>query len=356
MKKIIVLVVALAILAGLGYYATTLMDKSGKSDLELIDFAVKDIESVDKIIITDKQDRSYTLLKKGKDWTSADGACVTRESVDWVLDAFKNIRFRGYLTDKSVDHFTKLMSAQHIKVEIFQNGEWTKTWYIGPSTQDHAGQIMLLDSKEEGKSSVPVEMKLNNMHGIIDPRFHADPFQWQCTDIFRLSMEKIKSVNVKFNDEPARSFKVTKNGQKIDVYQQGKLLPDVAPQDAYRYLNNYQKVHWLVANYVLDDKGVDSLKRTTPFCVLTLAETSGKSTQLKLYRIVSKGSEKAAAGTVVDPDLDHLWCLLPNGKLVKCQYFVFNPLIMGHVYFPMDMSTIKTVDGVRTRETETQIK
>lgn len=356
MKKIIVLVVALAVLAGLGYYATTLMAKSGKSDLELIDFAVEDIKTVDKIIITDKQDRSYTLLKKGNDWTGANGACVTKESVDWVLDAIKNIRFRGYLADKSVEHFTKLMSAQHIKVEIFQKGEWTKTWYIGPSTQDHLGQIMLLDSKADGKSTVPVEMHLTNMKGIIDPRFHADPFQWQCTDIFRLSMEKINSVDVKFNDERARSFKVVKNGQKVDVYQQGKLLSGVAPQDAYRYLNNYQKVHWEVANYVLDKKGVDSLKRTTPFCVLTLKETSGKSTKLKLYRIVSKGNVKAAAGSVVDPDLNHLWCVLPNGKLVKCQYFVFSPLIMGHVYFPMDMSTITTIDGVRTRETERQIK
>jgi hypothetical protein len=29
-----------------------------------------------------------------------------------------------------------------------------------------------------------------------------------------------------------------------------------------------------------------------------------------------------------------LWCELPNGDLVKCQYFTFNPLILGHVYFP----------------------
>jgi len=25
--------------------------------------------------------------------------------------------------------------------------------------------------------------------------------------------------------------------------------------------------------------------------------------------------------------------MIPSGQLVKCQYFVFNPLLMGHLYF-----------------------
>jgi len=24
--------------------------------------------------------------------------------------------------------------------------------------------------------------------------------------------------------------------------------------------------------------------------------------------------------------------------LVKCQYFVFNPLLLGHIYFPLDLT------------------
>ncbi len=350
MKKLIILIVALLLVGGLGYYAMTLSEKAGQSDLELIDFAIEDIESVDKIVITDKFQRKYTLNKSGDRWEGPNGECVTQEKVGFVLDAFKNIKFKGYLSDGSIDHFTKMMSAQNIKVEIFQNGEWTKTWYIGPSTQDHMGQIMLLDSKEEGKSSVPVEVELSNMKGIIDPRFHADPFEWQCTDIFKISMNQIKSVDVKFNDEPQRSFKVVKDGQDIDVYQSGKLLKDVKTQSAYVYLNNYQKVHWEKANYVLDEKGVDSLKKTTPFCVLTLKETNGKSTALKMYRIIAAANEHAGLADVVNPDLNSFWCELPNGRLVKCQYFVFNPLIMGHVYFPLDLTGITTIDGMRELE------
>jgi hypothetical protein len=242
------------------------------------------------------------------------------------------------------------MAAQHIKVEIFQNGEWSKTWYIGPSTQDHYGQIMLLHSKEEGRSSVPVAMHLENMKGIIDPRFYADPLQWQCTHIFRLSTDEISGIDVKFNDEPQRSFRVEKSGQNISVYQKDEELTEFRPQDAYRYLNNFQKVHWDVANYVLNTAQVDSVKNTTPFCELTVQETNGKSTLLNLYRIVSKGGERAGMGEVLDPDLNYLWCELPNGNLVKCQYFVFSPLIMGHIYFPLDLTGVETIDGIRKRQ------
>ncbi|MCR9172773.1 MAG: hypothetical protein NXI10_09790 [bacterium] len=353
MKKIIILVVSIAALTGLTYYVFYLMDNSGKSDgvkRELIDFAIKDTKSIDKITITDKLDRTYTLRKKNGVWEGKKGACVTQEKVKWVLDAIENIRFKGYLSDAAVERFNKQMTAQNIKVEIFQNGKWSKTWYIGPSTQDHLGQIMLLDSKESGKSSVPVEMALGNMAGIIDPRFHADPMQWQCTHIFRLGLSEISSVDVKFNDEPQRSFKVEKSGQDVTVSQRGKTLEGYTPQDAYRYLNNFQKVHWDVANYVLSDHQVDSVKRTVPFCVMTVTETSGKSTKLRLFRIQSKSNEKVAGLEVVNPDLNYLWCELPSGELVKCQYFVFSPLISGHIYFPMDLSGVETIDGMRRIE------
>ncbi len=353
MKKIIILVISLAALGGLTSYVFYLMENSGKSDgvkRELIDFAIKDTESIDKIKITDKLDRQYTLVKKGGDWTGKNGECVTQEKVKWVLDAMKNIRFKGYLSDAAVKRFNTQMTAQNIKVEIFQNGAWSKTWYIGPSSQDHLGQIMLLESKESGKSSVPVEMELVNMKGIIDPRFHADPLQWQCTHIFKLGISDISTVDVKFNDEPQRSFKVQKVGQDVDVYQQGKKLEGYTPQDAYRYLNNYQKIHWDVANYVLTPSQVDSVKRTLPFCELTVKETSGKSTKLRMFRITSKGSEEVAGLQIVDPDLNYLWCELPSGKLVKCQYFVFSPLLSGHIYFPMDLTGVETIDGMRKIE------
>jgi hypothetical protein len=346
MKKLIILLVAIAVLGSLGWYAFQLIKNKDKSDSKLIEFAIEDTKSVDRVIITDPFERTFEIIKKDGAWTDKEGGCVVPESVEFILDAFEKIEFKGYLADNSLERFTNLMAGQHTKVEIFQNGEWVKTWYIGPAAQDHMGQIMLLDDKQAGKSDFPVLMKIKGVHGIIEPRFFADPRKWMCTNIFQLELGQISKVDLKFYDEPSRSFTVTKKGDKLNVYQQGKKLQNVDTSMIFRYLNNYRKINFDTPNYELSEKQIDSLKKTTPFCVITVEEPSGKSRKLKCFRIVSLTPEMVGMASVDDVDNNKFWCELPNGELVKCQYFVFNPLFLGHIYFPMDLSDLKTHDGI----------
>ncbi len=333
--------------AGLTWYAFHLSENKGKSDTELIEFAIKDVTTVDKVIISDPFGRTFEVVK-GNDgiWTDKDGGCISQESVGFILDAFKNIEFKGYLPDNSLAQYSKLMTTQHTKVEIFEGGEWSKTWYIGPSSQDHYGQIMLLDDKVYGKSDMPVMMKVKGLNGIIEPRFFADPRKWMCTNIFKLPIAQISKVDVKFNEERERSFTVTKEGTDMHVYQMGKELQNVDTAMIFRYLNNYQKIHFEKPNYELSDQQIDSVKATQPFCVLTLKETSGKTSKLRMFRIKQKEVDNHGQIVIMNNDHDRFWCQLPNGQLVKCQYFVFNPLILGHVYFPMDISMLETADGI----------
>jgi hypothetical protein len=341
-KKLIILLSSVTLIGIMVFVTIRLMKKSGRSITELIEFNIDDTASVDKIIITDPFSQKIELVRKEGRWSDADGGCVTQENVHFILEAFKTIEFKGYLTDNSHNQFIKLMSGQHTKVEIYQNGSWIKTWFIGPSSSDHYGQIMLLDDAKLGKSDIPVMMKLRGMHGIIEPRFFADKRKWMCTNIFALTIDKIRRVDVKFNDEPKRSFTVSKQGNKMDVYQQGRKLPAVDTAMIYRYLQNYKKIHFENPNYELNEKQIDSVKRSTPFAVLTVDEVSGRSTKLKLFRIKSDFEQRNEFGAVVMMDMNKFWCLLPNGELVKCQYFVFNEILLGHVYFPLDMTGVRT--------------
>lgn len=341
MKKLLIISVFFIVLVMLGLYTKQLFNQQGKSDTELIDFAIADTNSVDKIIISDAFANTMELIRKGKRWFAADGSCVTQENIQFILEAFKNIEFKGYLPDNSQDQFTKIMSSQHVKVSIYQEGDWTKTWYIGPASQDHYGQIMLLDSKEYGKSSLPVMMKIKGVNGIIEPRFFADQRKWRCTQIFALPIDRIAKVNVQFFDDPTLSFSVTKKGNFMQVYQQGRMLKDVAPSMIFRYLQNFKKVHFNLVNFELNDKQVDSLKRSMPFAKMTVRETNGFSTKLRMFRIKSDENQTNEFGEIVNMDMNLFWCELPSGELVKCQYYVFNPLLLGHVYFPLDLTKRK---------------
>jgi hypothetical protein len=353
MKKIIIIIVALAGLVGMLYFAKNLSENAGKSDNELIEFAIKDVESIDKIIITDKFENVFELRKTKGIWTDKKGGCVTQDKVSFCLDAFKNIEFKGYLADNSKKKFTNLMAAQNIKVKIFQNGQWSKTWYLGPAAQNHDGQIMLLDDAEQGKSAFPVLMELNNMNGIIDPRFYADPLQWMCQDLITMKLSEVSEINVKFNDEPQRSFKVTKKDSDMKIFQKSKQLTGISSSSIYDYLSNYQDVNFNTANYELNTIQMDSLKRTTPFCELSIKKVGQKKNTYKLYRIVSGPEQRVGMAEMQDIDLDRFWCELPTGEFVKCQYFVFNRLLRGDAYFPLDLTGVKTHDGIQFIESET---
>ena len=225
------------------------------------------------------------------------------------------------------------MSASHTKVEYYVNNKWHKTWYIGPSAPDHYGQIMLLDSKEDGKSKEPVMMKVKGVNGIIEPNFFADSRKWICTNIFSVPLESISSVVVKNHYDSTRSFEVKYQNDGFQVSSNGIPLPSVDTANVYRYLHNYKKIHFDIANYILSETECDSLKATDPFAEITLDEKSGAQTHLRLYRIKADEPQRNEFGELVNMDMNKFWCALPSGEIVKCQYHVFNPLLFGHIYF-----------------------
>ena len=336
MKKKLVIVIGFFLLIVLGWYTKILLSSADQSDSnsQLINFAIEDTNSVDKIIITDAYSNKIEIVRKKNKWETAKGGCINQESVHFILDAFGKIVFKGYLPEKSQTKFTELMSTSHTKVEIFQNGEWSKTWYIGPAAPDHYGQIMLLESEEAGKSTYPVMMSISGVNGIIEPRFFADERKWICTSIFNLEMNEIGNVDVNYPKESFRNFSISQKGRNFIVQQNNKPFSTIDTANVFRYLQNYKKIHFNIPNYELSKKQCDSLHKTTPFCILKLSEKSGRKTNLRMFRINSSISQENEFGELINQDMDRFWCELPNGEFVKCQYFVFNPLIMGHVYFP----------------------
>ena len=340
----------MGVIIGLIWFAVYLMDNSGKSVTELIDFSIENTDEITKVIITDEWENKLEIVRtESGEWEDADGHCLQQQNMDYILEAFKKIEFKGYVPDNSKERYIGLMSAQHVKVEIHTNGDWLKTWYIGPSTKDHYGQVMLLDSKEFGKSDYPVIMKIKALNGIIKPRFKADYREWMCRDLISVDLEDIKSVDLDYKDEPKRSITVKREGATFNVYQQGKLLPEVDTSNVFRYLNNYKDINFNRPNYELNAAQVDSVRRTEPFCILTVEEMNGNSTALKLYRIQTVEENDLMANEsmeIVNTNNDLFWCEVPSGALVKCQYFHFDKILLANVYFPsMDLSGLKTHNG-----------
>ena len=76
MKKISILLSLFVVLGVLGWFAFDLTRKDGVSDSEFIEFAVKDTNSVSKIIISDAFSNTFTLVRNGDEWTDKNCGCI----------------------------------------------------------------------------------------------------------------------------------------------------------------------------------------------------------------------------------------------------------------------------------------
>ena len=337
-KQLIFVLIGVSSLVVLAYYVSTLIGSDKKSDTELISFALEDTLSINKLIITDKDENQIKVVRNGNKWTEIDGTCIQQERVNNILYLIKNIDFKGYLPDASLKRFDEMMKTQHIKLEIFTKKEgWVKTWYLGTTSKDR-GQIMLLDSKKDGRSTRPVIMhdKTDPHPRYFEPLFVVDRREWKCSNIFSLQLNQIESVELNFLNNQDRNFKVinSKNDPYVE-YKGAKLKTDL--KMIYKYLQLFKKVHFNEANYILNPQQVDSVKQSQPFATLELIEKSGKTTKLKMFKIPIKqnANQINEAMEVVEMDMDNFWCELKNGELVKCQFNdIFKKILQGQVYFP----------------------
>lgn len=338
-KKNIYLIAGLVLVGLLVWLTVNLMSKRGKSDTEseMWDFAILDTAAVDRIIINEPNGSQIEIIRgKGK-WTDKNGGCIQQAPVFNILEAAVNVRLKGYIQDGMLPNVNKQLASSAVEVKFYKNGEWHKTWYVGHPTPDHYGTFMLLDSEESGKSDKPVIMEIKGLNGIISPRFFADYRKWICTEIFQIEGRNIASVKVNNLEYPERSFAITKLGEgKYNVTAAGRPLPSLDTNMVTRYLNNYRNVHFEYVNSDLSMKQVDSLKKSKPFCEMTVKEVNGKSTHLRMFRRAKDDpnsiTETDRYGVAISYDNNRFWCELPNGAVVKCQYFVFDPLLLGHVY------------------------
>ena len=240
-KKIVLLSVFVILLIVLGFWAKDLSDNANRSDTELISFNIEDTAAVDKIIITEPNTMSFTVVRGENGWTDKDGNCVIQENVNNIMEVIKNIEFKGYVTENSKQNHLTMMSAQGIKVEIHKDGEWHKTWYVGTATPDHYAQVMLLESAEDGKSDLPVLMTLKGFNGILDPRFFADARKWQCTNIMAFDINDVQKVEVKNNYDKGRSFTIDRDGFKFEVRQAGNKLESLDTTQVFRYFSRLKR-------------------------------------------------------------------------------------------------------------------
>lgn len=338
MNKNVKTLVIVLIVGALGYFAYTLstgVKKVKMASEALSDFAIKDTASIDRLVLTDTEGSpGVDLNKKNGTWALGEEQCIQTHLVETILETIKYIKVKSPVPKNAVDNMSNRIAAHHVKLEIYQNGKLSKTWYIGDPTQDQYGTYMLLKDPEKGKSPEPFIMHLPNMYGNLSTRFITNPLDFECTGVFNYDPITIESVNVTIPDSTHLNYKVVALDKNLfEVYNNTTKLSKFDTSQVRQYLLYFKKIHFERHNFILSEKEVDSLKQTTPYYTIDVTLKDGETNNVRLFRRKPAIERYGLDGEPLPYDQDRLWVEMNDGVLVSGQYHVFGKLLRDIHFF-----------------------
>ena len=329
--KLILIITAVAVLAVWAYNLSTKEEGNSKlSNEALSDFAIADTASIDQLIMTDTEGNLGVNLSRDEsgEWVSETGECVQQHLVYTILATIKHIQVKSPVPKGSIETINKNLTTHHRKVEIYQNGELSKTWYIGQPTQDQYGTYMLLKDPEKGKSPEPFIMYMPNMFGNLETRFITNPLDFECTGVFTYKPDEIKSIDVQLPDSSQFNFKIDViNSNLFEMSSNNKEIPLFDTSNVRAYLLNYRKIHFEQHNYITDSKAADSIKALTPWYIIEVVDKAGEKNRVKCFRKHMSYIRYDYDDNLIEWDRERLWIQLNDGRLVVGQFYVFDKIL-----------------------------
>lgn len=249
---------------------------------ELSNFAVEDISTIDKIFIADKQNNTVTLDKVENGWKVNQKFYAREDAIENILQAIGRMKVKRPISKAERNTQIKRLAADGRKVEIYQNGQLTKVYYVGGPTQDQYGTYVILEG-----SSVPFITHIPGFLGFLTPRFFALEELWRENFIFKSEPKSIQRIQYTNSEDPQKSFTLIKN--QNNQYQildyKNHVLPNIDSLQIQKYVMTFKKISYEAMITEMSDSKKDSIKNTVPFYTIKIDAGENNRQVIKTYHI-----------------------------------------------------------------------
>lgn len=334
MKKNRLTVIVVILLAIVSLYF--LFFKSGFSTIgeKDNDFAVKDTASITKIFIANKNNQSVTLTRVSKgQWRVNDRFIARPDCINTLLYTINMITVKNVIDPHAWYTVIKNLSAEAIKVEIYEGDRRVKVYYVGQETADELGTYMLLaNAKTEENYKQPYVTYIPGFDGYLTTRYFIKEDDWRDRTIFQYYPYDLKSVSVLYPGADS-SFRITIAGKNEFLLDNPRTNQKAAAFDTIavkQYLTYYQSISWEVTAPLTKK---DSITSSPPCAVIRVEDAKGKVTTLKLFHRKASATQQEKYGIDYKYDPDRLFALVNNTDFVLVQYFVFGKILQPASYF-----------------------
>lgn len=329
MNRTIILAVVFLLLGGITiwYLSSKPEDRSTVAGWDR-EFAVE-ADQVYKVFLLDRNGNQTTLERKKDHWVYNGRWRARPNAIENLLDAVSRVQMKYKPPRAAVANMVKSLASEGIKVELYDRaGNKIKTYYVGGATPDERGTYMIMENSDE-----PYVVHIPSWEGNLRFRYNLAGNDWRDKSVFVIDINEIQSVAVEYPKQKNKSFQVEKEGKDYKVEPYKALIPKInrpARKGAVEtFLYGFES---LVAEaFENDNPRRDSIKRLTPFSVVTLKTTDGEEQNVRFYPIF----ERIGVGgqTVFSDRAERYFAALDNGDFMLVQHRVFKDIFWAYDFF-----------------------
>lgn len=323
--KLVFLIVLVGIL-GYAVYILSSEKKSSLSNEALSDFAIKDTATIDRIKISSNVGGEVEFVKTKGVWSFTDGGCMQQHMIYNFLETIKYIAIKAPVAKGTIETVNKQTLASHKKIEIFQNGALTKTWFIGTTTADHYGTYMILKKENVGISPEPFITFQPNVYGNLADQFSLRRKDYECSGVFIYdNLLDIKNIDVICHADTSLNFSITcLDSNTFELSNNGSIINGFDTVNVRKYITGFAKMHYDVKEPIIPKAIRDSTMASNPYYTIKITDNKGEVNKIITHLKDPVNVEYDFDGNLVKTDRDNLYAVTDDSVFVMIQYYVFD--------------------------------
>lgn len=287
---------------------------------KLYDFTITDTLSVSKVSLT-SNNQKITLDRKVNGWIVNEHFPARQSLVNLILKSLLHIQVKEPVSKANRAKAVKNLTENSTRVDIYQNNQLTKTFYVGQPLPN-ANTYMLLEH-----ASTPFFVEIPGFNLSLSALFSAPLKDFKTNKIFQYSYDQIASVIFENHEQPEQSFMLEKRNGQISLFSYPQKQPmdlnnPVAAQNYFAQLQNKSFSRFIED---VSTKQLDSIKNSTPRYTLKIELTDYLQKEIKIFNKPGWG-KKDAFGELLATDPDQFILQIDNDELVYAQYLAFDPV------------------------------
>lgn len=334
MKKSGLLLIGLLILLGLLAFFLVRTQSDKKSvhyDFSFREFAVNDIETVDKILLHKRDGETVKLSRKDDSWYINDLYAAAQGSIANILFAIQNVRIDYVPTEAALENIMRSMMYNSIKVELYDKDDNPiKKYYVGDSPDNSVGTYYVM----EGSGS-PLVMSLPGQKSNLRVRFSYTADEWRDKSIYSLDTDLITELTIRYFWEKESSFTIKRDGDVFTISPafQGIIKPvrQLETKSARTYLLGFAK---LGSEYIANSiEAKDDIISRQHIAEIEIKLEGGENKKLEIFMLPLLDEEVDEKDTGIEKYFNHrVWRYAArdeNDDLFIIQYELFEDIFLG---------------------------